>query len=72
MSLPSFLFENIILFLLCVWVFYLYVCLCTMCVPCTHKGQKSAPGFLRLELKGVRNYDIGSWESNMPGPLQKQ
>jgi hypothetical protein len=38
---------------ICVWVVYVYVCLCTMCVPGAHGGQKRAPDPLDLELEMV-------------------
>lgn len=27
-------------FILCVWMFYLHACLCTMYIPGTHRGQR--------------------------------
>lgn len=36
-------------FILCGQGFYLYVCLCTICMPSAHKGQKRLSNPLELE-----------------------
>lgn len=39
--------------ILCVWVFCLYACLCTMCMLGAHRGQKRILDPLELELQTV-------------------
>lgn len=56
---------------LCVWVFCLHVCLCTMCVPGAYRGQKKVLDSLELELQtdvGARNWTWVVWCPN-PTPL---
>ena len=36
--------------LVCMWVFCLFICVCTRCEPDTHRGQKKALDPLKLEL----------------------
>lgn len=46
---------------LCVWVFHLHVCVCTACVPDTHKGQNTASdAHLELELQTIVSYRLGA------------
>lgn len=47
-------------FILCVWVFCLRVCLCTMCVPGAHESQKRALYPLVPELQTVVSYCVGA------------
>lgn len=35
------------------WVFYLQVCLCTMCVPGIYRGRNRALHFLEVKLQTV-------------------
>lgn len=37
-------------FILCIWVFSLHICLCSICVLGVHRGQKTASNPLWLEL----------------------
>ena len=46
-------------FILCVWVFCLHVCLCTMCMPGAYEGQKRASDALELELQTACNLPGG-------------
>lgn len=48
-------FNFIILYL---WVFCLYVCLCTICVPRTWVGQKRGLDSLELELQMAVSYPV--------------
>lgn len=41
----------------------LHVCLCMICVPSIHGGQKRLSAFLELEL--YCKLPCGSWESNL-------
>jgi hypothetical protein len=41
-------------------VFCLHVCLCTMCVPCAHKGQKRASDPLELDFQTVVSHHMGA------------
>lgn len=50
-------------------MFYLHVCIYTMCVPGAYGGWKRALDSLLLWMD-VSLY-VGDWELN-PGPLQKQ
>lgn len=52
------------LFILCVLVFYLHVCMCAMCMPDGHGGPKRALGPLKWDLKMVASQHVG--------PLQEQ
>lgn len=45
-------------------------CLCIMCMPCTHRGQKRALESLELKLKVVVSCHVGDGKNL--GPLQKQ
>lgn len=58
-SSPSFCKFNCIL---CGWVFCLYVCMCTMCVPGAHRGQQrtSDPPGLELQIVVSRHVGAGS------------
>lgn len=38
----------------------LHICLCTICMPETHRGQKGALGPLGLALKMVVNHHVGA------------
>jgi hypothetical protein len=46
---------------ICVWVFCLRECLCTRCMPDTHRGQKRVSNPLRLDLEMVVRF-CGDWE----------
>jgi hypothetical protein len=66
-----FLFKRI--FILCVWVFGLRVCLHTLSMPAAYRDQKRVSEPLELELQTILSHDIADscWESN-PDPLQGQ
>lgn len=49
--------ENKISIFLCVWVFYLYVCLCAMCMQCLWRPEESVY-LLELEVKSLH---VGTW-----------
>lgn len=48
------------LFILCVLVFCLHVCMCAMCMPDGHGGPKRALGPLKQDLKMVASQHVGS------------
>jgi hypothetical protein len=50
----------------------LSTCLCTMCVPDDHGGQKKALGPLVLELKMVVSHHIGRWLKIKHSRLEEQ
>ena len=41
-------------------VFFLYVCLCSTCIPRTHRGQEKALDALDLELQTDVSYSVGA------------
>ena len=43
-----------------VWLFFLHVCLCTVCMPDAHGGQRRALDLLKLELQMVVNHCVGA------------
>ena len=47
-------------FIICLGMFYLCVCLCTMCVPDAGASQKKALALLELELHMVVFYHVGA------------
>jgi hypothetical protein len=55
--------HRFIIFILCVWVFVLDVCLCTVCVPGAHGGQKTAvPDSLEVEWQEGSKSPSLCWE----------
>lgn len=52
-------------------VFALHVCLCSTCVPGTHKGQKKESDSPRSGTTDLWEQPCGSWERNL-GSLQAQ
>lgn len=56
---------------LCVWVFYLLVYICAMCVPDTWGGQKKALEPLELSSCDDCELPCRYWEMS-PDPLQEQ
>lgn len=60
---PSLTFLK--MFILCVWLFCLYLCMDTMWVPVTLGGQKKALDFSELGFKRVLNHQSsGLWDLN--------
>jgi hypothetical protein len=49
-----------VLFVLCVWVFCLHVCLCPTCMAGVCEGQKRALDPLKLELQMLVNHYVGA------------
>lgn len=45
------IFFSFLLFILCTWVFCLYICLCFMCVPGAHGDLKKTLGPMEPELE---------------------
>jgi hypothetical protein len=62
-------FEKFI-FTLCIWMFYLNVCLCTTCVQCSQRPEEGmgSPGII---VKTNCELPCGCSESS-PGPLEEQ
>lgn len=54
-------------FILCAWALCLHVCLCTLCMPNVHRGQKRLLNPLELELTDGCQLSCGCWELN-PNP----
>ena len=52
-----FFFKNF--YILCTWVFYLHVYLCTTYVPGSLKCQKRVLDLLELELRAAMRYQVG-------------
>lgn len=52
---------------LCVWVFYTYVCLCTMCVWWPKKPKRASVP-LELEIKMVVNLHVGAGDYSPSAP----
>jgi len=50
--------EWVCFLILCVWVFYLYVCLCTTCVPGALRGQKGILDLQEQELQTVVSHHV--------------
>lgn len=54
---------------LCVWVFSLYACLCSMCVPGASGGQKMVSDIFELKLQMAVSFHMGAgnrtfWKKN--------
>lgn len=49
-----------VFFILCVWVFYLHVYLCTACMSGTLRDQKRATDLSKLGLQRVMNCNVGA------------
>lgn len=56
---PVFLYLLSKRFVLCVWVFWLRVCLCTVYMSGAHRGQERVLDALRLELQ-VMSHHVGA------------
>lgn len=52
------LFLKIFIFILCLRVFYLHVCLCTISMPGALGDQKRVSGFLQLVLKMILSHHV--------------
>jgi hypothetical protein len=64
--------QKIYLFcLMCIIIFFLHVCMWTMCVPGTNRGQKMELDSLELELKMVVSSCVNA-ENWTHGPLVEQ
>ena len=48
-----------VLVILCMHVFGLHVCMCTMCMPGAHGGQKRALDLLELQLWMLESHHVG-------------
>lgn len=57
-------------YFLCIWVFWLCVCLCITCVPDATRGQEKASDTLDPELTYGCEPPYGRWESNL-GPREE-
>ena len=57
--------------LLCIWVFWLHVCLCTMFVPSTYECQQRALEPLELEFSEGGKRPCGCWEANLGHPEEQ-
>lgn len=57
---PLLIFRLILFTALCIWVFLLYVCMCTMCVPAAHRAQKRELNPLGLQLQKAVNNHVGA------------
>jgi hypothetical protein len=51
----------ILIFVLCVWMFWVHLCLCTIYIPCATRSQKREISSLELELQMVKNHHVGAW-----------
>lgn len=47
-------------YILWILVFGVHACLCTMCMPVAHEGQKGALDSLELELSTVVSHNLGA------------
>jgi hypothetical protein len=53
------------MYILCVWVLYLHVCLCATCKQCLRGPEERALGPLELEFQRVASHHVVScWEWN--------
>ena len=56
--LPLIYFPNI--FILCVCLLGLHVCMCTICISDASGGQRKAADLLKLELRMIVSHHVGS------------
>jgi hypothetical protein len=54
------LFFKDLFVIVCVWVFCLHACLCTMLMPSAHKGQRRMLNPLEQEVQTVVSHHVGS------------
>lgn len=52
---------------LCIWEFYLHVCLCNMGMPGSHGDQNGALNSLRLELQMVLSHPVLGFKPGFSG-----
>jgi hypothetical protein len=65
-------FRDLSIFILCVWAFCLYLCICTTCMPSAHGGQKRVSNSLNLESQIYVTW-CGMWVLGIkPGSSQEQ
>lgn len=56
----EFMHLRVCIFISCVYILSLHVCMCTMCVPGVDGGQNMVLDFLKLKLQAVVSYHVGS------------
>lgn len=57
---PPTVYTLLFYLIVCVWVFYPYVCMCTTCMPGAGRGQKRAMHLLELELRMVVGHHVNA------------
>lgn len=53
-------------------MFCLHVCMCIICMPFAHRGQKRASGTLELELQMVESYYVGAGKWKLTCALEEK